>query len=171
MLFRRVEIGGRRRARGDELGVVVERETFEHRILVPPGTQGTIANLREGEVSALAPIGALADGTSLSLIQRWPVRVPVPPRAASHVTRPLLTGQRVFDLLFPVAEGGTALCRAVSGPARPSIEQSLAKFAEADVVVYVGCGERGNEMAEVLHDFAESPRRRAARACSSTAPC
>ncbi len=90
---------------------------------------------------------------------------------ASPRTRPFLTGQRVFDFLFPVAEGGTVAVPGGFGTGKTVIEQSLAKYAEADVVVYIGCGERGNEMAEVLHEFA-APRRPAhAAARCSIAPC
>jgi V/A-type H+-transporting ATPase subunit A len=101
------------------------------------------------------------DGTALTLLQRWPVRRPRPAAARLPCDRPFITGQRIFDLLFPVAEGGVVAVPGGFGTGKTVIEQSLAKHADADVVVYVGCGERGNEMAEVLADFARlvDPRR------------
>ncbi len=142
-------------APGDVLGTVDERPGFEHRVLVPIGKRGALRSLRSGHFAVSEPIGELEDGTSLSMVQRWPVRRPRPAAARVTSTRPILTGQRIFDFLFPVAEGGTVAVPGGFGTGKTVIEQSLARYAEADVVVYVGCGERGNEMAEVLHDFGE----------------
>jgi V/A-type H+-transporting ATPase subunit A len=139
---------------GDVLGIVAEAGGFEHRILVPPGKAGVLRTIRRGEMSLREPVGTLEDGTTLGLVQRWPVRRPRPAAARVAAPRPFLTGQRVFDFLFPVAEGGTVAVPGGFGTGKTVIEQSLAKFAEADIVVYIGCGERGNEMAEVLHEFA-----------------
>jgi len=139
---------------GDVLGTVEERGGFEHRILVPPGRGGVLRVLRDAQVTTADPVGELEDGTTLGLVQRWAVRRPRPVAARVAATRPFLTGQRVFDFLFPVAEGGTVAVPGGFGTGKTVIEQSLAKYAEADVVVYIGCGERGNEMAEVLHEFA-----------------
>ncbi len=138
---------------GDVLGEVEECEGITHRILVPPGVRGTLAALTPGDFTVHQPVGALADGTPLRLAHEWPVRQPRPARerVASH--RPFVTGQRVFDFLFPVAEGGSVAVPGGFGTGKTVIEQSLAKYAAADVVVYVGCGERGNEMAEVLDEF------------------
>lgn len=146
---------------GDILGTVEEPGGFEHRIMLPPGTNGVVRELRGGEVGVRDSVGALEDGTPLGLVQRWSVRRPRPVLGRSAAPRPFLTGQRVFDFLFPVAEGGTVAVPGGFGTGKTIIEQSLAKYAEADVVVYVGCGERGNEMAEVLHEFAGllDPRR------------
>ncbi len=152
--FRPVLAAGIAVHEGDVLGSVEERGGFEHRILVPPGTSGVLTSLHAGTVSALDPVGELEDGTLLRLGQRWPVRRPRPVAARVAASQPFLTGQRVFDFLFPVAEGGTVVIPGGFGTGKTVIEQSLAKFAQADVVVYVGCGERGNEMAEVLHEFA-----------------
>ncbi|HXY31172.1 MAG TPA: V-type ATP synthase subunit A [Gemmatimonadaceae bacterium] len=138
---------------GDVLGTVVEREAFTHRILVPPGVSGTIARISAGTHTVGATIGALDDGTPLSLSHRWPVRVPRPVAERLGSARPFVTSQRVFDLFFPVAEGGSTMVPGGFGTGKTIIEQSLAKFADADVVVYVGCGERGNEMTDVLTDF------------------
>ncbi len=138
---------------GDILGHVVEREGLNHPILVPPGVRGLLTTIETGEFTVTDTIGTLADGTALRLAHDWPVRVPRPVRAWQAATRPFITGQRVFDFLFPVAEGGAVAVPGGFGTGKTVIEQSLARHAEADVVVYVGCGERGNEMAEVLEEF------------------
>lgn len=138
---------------GDVLGTVAERPGVVHHVLVPPGVAGTIATLTAGAHTVVESIGALEDGTSLHLGHRWPVRQPRPAARRLPAAQPLVTGQRVFDFLFPVAEGGSVAVPGGFGTGKTVIEQSLAKFAEADVIVYVGCGERGNEMAEVLEEF------------------
>lgn len=138
---------------GDVLGHVQERAGFVHPILVPPKVRGTLAELRRGAYNVTEPIGRLEDGTPLRLAHAWPVRVPRPVQGWQAAARPFVTGQRVFDFLFPVAEGGAVAIPGGFGTGKTVIEQSLARHAEADVVVYVGCGERGNEMAEVLQEF------------------
>jgi V/A-type H+-transporting ATPase subunit A len=141
---------------GDVLGTIEEKPGITHRVMVPPNVTGTIKDLRSGIFTVIEPIGTLESGTALTLSQSWPVRVPRPHaerRAPSAETRPFLTGQRIFDFLFPVAEGGTAAVPGGFGTGKTIIEQSLAKYADADIVVYVGCGERGNEMTEVLSEF------------------
>jgi V/A-type H+-transporting ATPase subunit A len=153
-VFRPSRAAGDRVREGDVLGTVAERGGFEHRILVPPGRGGALRDLRGGELRTGDPVGELEDGTTLGMVQRWPVRRPRPVAGRVAASEPFLTGQRVFDFLFPVAEGGTVVVPGGFGTGKTVIEQSLAKFAQADVVVYVGCGERGNEMAEVLHEFA-----------------
>ena len=138
---------------GDVLGTVEERPGIAHRVMVPHGASGRIVELRAGEFTVDDAIGALEDGTVLRLAQRWPVRIPRPYATRHAASRPFITGQRVFDLLFPVAEGGSAAVPGGFGTGKTIIEQSLAKYADADIVVYVGCGERGNEMTEVLSEF------------------
>ncbi len=138
---------------GDVLGTVDEQPGFVHRVLVPPGIRGVVATLGDAEVTHADPIGALADGTPLFLAQRWPIRTPRPVEQRLSADQPLVTGQRIFDLLFPLAEGGTIAVPGGFGTGKTIVEHSLAKYASADVVVFVGCGERGNEMAEVLRDF------------------
>jgi len=140
-------------APGDILGTVEEKPGMLHRVLVPPGVSGAIASLASGDYSVADSIGSLADGTPLRLSHRWPVRVPRPVAERLGSSQPFVTGQRVFDLFFPVAEGGSAIVPGGFGTGKTIIEQSLAKFADADVVVYVGCGERGNEMTDVLTEF------------------
>ncbi|HEU4734737.1 MAG TPA: V-type ATP synthase subunit A, partial [Kofleriaceae bacterium] len=144
---------GDRVAAGDVLGVVHETIGFEHRILVPPGATGTIAAIGDAELTVEDAFGRLDDGTPLGLVQRWPVRTPRPVAQRLATDRPLVTGQRIFDLLFPLAEGGTVAVPGGFGTGKTIVEHSLAKYAAADLVVFVGCGERGNEMAELLEDF------------------
>lgn len=139
-------------AGGDVLGTVQE-PGMTHPILVPPGVSGTLASLEAGSYAVADAIGALGDGTPLRLAHDWPVRHPRPTARRLAADRPLVTGQRVFDFLFPVAEGGSVAVPGGFGTGKTVIEQSLAKYAEADVIVYIGCGERGNEMADVLEEF------------------
>ena len=119
-----------------------------------------LAELTAGSYAVEEPVGRLQDGTALTLLQRWPVRVPRPVARWLPADRPFVTGQRVFDFLFPVAEGGSVAVPGGFGTGKTVIEQSLAKHSMADIVVYVGCGERGNEMADVLEEFPtlEDPR-------------
>ena len=138
---------------GDVIGSVRETERIVHRIMVPPGVSGTIEAIRGGEARVTDEVARLTDGTGLTLLQRWPVRRPRPLAGRLPPDRPFLTGQRVFDTLFPLAVGGTAIVPGGFGTGKTIVEYTLAKFARADVIVYVGCGERGNEMTEVLAEF------------------
>jgi V/A-type H+-transporting ATPase subunit A len=153
--FRPLARPGQRVVGGDVLGELEERGGIMHRVLVPPDISGEIAELAEGRFTVAEPIGRLADGAPLGLSHRWPVRRPRPVAGRLASDRPFVTGQRVFDLLFPVAEGGSVALPGGFGTGKTVIEQALARFAEADIIVYVGCGERGNEMAEVLTEFPE----------------
>jgi V/A-type H+-transporting ATPase subunit A len=141
---------------GDVLGTVAEGP-ITHRIMVPPDSPpGRLTDLGAGEATVVQPIGQLEtpDGTiPLRLAHPWPVRRPRPTGRRLAVGRPLLTGQRVIDTIFPVAEGGTAVIPGGFGTGKTVVEQALARWSSADVVVYVGCGERGNEMAELLASF------------------
>jgi V/A-type H+-transporting ATPase subunit A len=152
---------------GEVLGRVAETQTIEHRVLAPPDVSGRVIEIREGEFTVQEPIGVLetnrdhqAARQELTLAQRWPVRRPRPYRAKLDPTEPLITGMRVIDTFFPVAKGGSAIIPGGFGTGKTVAEQSLARCAEADVVVYVGCGERGNELTEVLEEFPllEDPR-------------
>lgn len=151
--FQAARAAGERVEGGDVLGTVEERPGQTHAILVPPNVTGTLAGIASGTYTVRDVIARLTDGTELRLAHDWPVRLPRPvgSRLATH--RPFVTGQRVFDLLFPVAEGGSCAVPGGFGTGKTIIEQSLAKFADADVIVYVGCGERGNEMTDVLTEF------------------
>ena len=140
-------------AGGDILGRVEERPGFLHAILVPPDMKGKVATIRSGTFTVEESVGSLEDGRELSLAHTWPVRNSRPTGRRLPAERPFLTGQRIFDFLFPVAEGGSVSVPGGFGTGKTVIEQSLAKHADCDVVVFVGCGERGNEIAEVLGEF------------------
>ncbi|HHB89754.1 MAG TPA: V-type ATP synthase subunit A [Anaerolineae bacterium] len=146
---------------GDLLGTVPETPHFHHRILVPPDyPPGRVEGLRSGEFRVREVIGHLIPDNGgprrpLRLSHRWPVRKPRPIRRRLDPNIPLITGQRVIDTLFPIAKGGTAIIPGGFGTGKTVTEQSLAKWADADIVVYIGCGERGNEMTEVLVEFPE----------------
>jgi V/A-type H+-transporting ATPase subunit A len=148
---------------GDVIGTVQERPGFTHAIMMPPGAAGVVLAIGEGEFTIEDEIGRLDHGAPLKLGQTWPVRRPRPVAARLPDDRPFVTGQRVFDFLFPVAEGGAVVVPGGFGTGKTVIEQSLAKYAEADIVVYIGCGERGNEMAELLHEFPQLADRRTGR--------
>jgi V/A-type H+-transporting ATPase subunit A len=138
---------------GCVLGAVQERPGLRHKILAPPGVNGVLAQLDRGTFTVTDTIGTLDDGTRLTLAHEWPVRVPRRFSRRLAGGRPFITGQRIFDLLYPVAEGGSAAAPGGFGTGKTVIEHSLAKYSEADIVVFVGCGERGNEMTDVLHEF------------------
>jgi V/A-type H+-transporting ATPase subunit A len=137
---------------GSVLGSAAGRERREP-VLCPPDAAGRVAEVRPGPATVEEPVVRLEGGRELYLMHRWPVRRPRPVRRRLAPDVPFLTGQRVLDCFFPVAAGGTAVVPGGFGTGKTVLEQSLAKFAAADVIVYVGCGERGNEMAEVLDEF------------------
>ncbi|MGX8703100.1 MAG: V-type ATP synthase subunit A, partial [bacterium] len=157
---------------GDELaaGAVFaecpETESIMHRAMVPPrtGKVKVVSCVPDGRYTAYEPIITveLADGTraELSLAQKWPIRLPRPMKKRLSATEPLLTGQRILDTVFPIAKGGTAAIPGGFGTGKTMTQHAIAKFSNADVIVYIGCGERGNEMTEVLEDFSklEDPR-------------
>ena len=144
---------------GDILGTVQETEIVEHRIMVKPGVVGTVKSIAEGDYTVTEQIGSIetANGEELpvTLMQNWPVRRgrPFEKKLAPNV--PLVTGQRVVDTLFPIAKGGVAAIPGPFGSGKTVTQHQLAKWAEADIVVYIGCGERGNEMTDVLNEFPE----------------
>jgi V/A-type H+-transporting ATPase subunit A len=144
---------------GAALGVA-RRPDDAQPVLAPPDAEGRVAAARPGPATVDDPVVELEGGRVLTLAQRWPVRRPRPFRRRLASDVPFLTGQRVLDCFFPVAAGGTAMVPGGFGTGKTVLEQSLAKYGAADVVVYVGCGERGNEMAEVLDEFPrlEDPR-------------
>ncbi len=151
--FRPAVQRGDRVAEGDMLGDLEERPGFMHRVLVPPGMAGTVRTIHAGPCSIADVIAALDEGGEIGLAQHWPVRRPRPVAQRLADDRPFVTGQRVFDFLFPAAEGGSVAVPGGFGTGKTVIEQSLARYGAADVMVYIGCGERGNEMAEVLNEF------------------
>lgn len=143
---------------GDELGTVQETEAVLHRVLVPPRVSGKLVWIFEGEANIVTPIAKLetADGiVELPMLQRWPVRKGRPYAEKISPKEPMITGQRVIDTLFPVAKGGTAAVPGPFGSGKTVVQHQLAKWADADIIVYVGCGERGNEMTDVLMEFPE----------------
>ncbi len=140
---------------GTILGEVEETPGVIHRIMVPPNVAGKLAKLASGTYTVEDEIGRLADGTPLRLAQRWPVRTPRPSRKKLLPETPLLTGTRIFDALFPLSKGGVAAIPGPFGAGKTVTQQTLAKWCDADIIVYVGCGERGNEMTEVLAEFPE----------------
>lgn len=137
---------------GDILGVVAETTALQHRILVPPSISGTVTDVRSGPHRLEEPI-AWIDDAPVTMLTRWPVREPRPIASRLVASTPLVTGQRAIDVLFPIARGGAATIPGGFGTGKTVLQQSLAKWSHADVVVYVGCGERGNELAEVLQEF------------------
>jgi V/A-type H+-transporting ATPase subunit A len=152
--------GGQEVRGGACLGTVRETGSLTHRVLVPPGAGGRVAEVFGGERRLTDPVAVLEDGRRLGLLQRWPVRRRRPFARRLTPERPFLTGQRVLDCFFPIAVGGTAIIPGGFGTGKTVLEQTLAKFAAADAIVYVGCGERGNEMTDVLAEFPllEDPR-------------
>jgi V/A-type H+-transporting ATPase subunit A len=137
---------------GDTLGTVQETAQFTHRILVPPGVAGTVTDIRSGSARIDDPV-VWIDGRALTMLSRWPVRHPRPATGRLGLDTPFVSGQRSIDTLFPLARGGTATIPGGFGTGKTVLEQSLAKWGHADVIVYVACGERGNELTEVLDEF------------------
>lgn len=152
---------------GDLLGSITESRVIDHRLLVPPGRSGRVVEIQEGEFILEEVVAVLklegdhkAEQLEITLEQRWPVRQPRPVLARLSPQQPLITGTRIIDALFPVAKGGSAIIPGGFGTGKTVVEHCLARWADTDVVVYVGCGERGNEMTEVLEEFPtlEDPR-------------
>lgn len=143
---------------GDILGTVDETSVINHKIMVPNGISGKIKEIKDGEFTVEDTVAVIEtkDGDKkLNMIQKWPVRSPRPYNRKLDPDTPLITGQRVIDTFFPVAKGGAASIPGPFGSGKTVIQHQIAKFADADVVIYVGCGERGNEMTDVLDEFPE----------------
>ena len=150
---------GARVGGGDILGTVNESEALVHKVMVPPGMKGTLLSLRTGDYRVTDKIGTLEDDEGnthdLTLMQKWPVRVARPHAGKLPPTEPMVTGQRSIDSLFPIARGGTACVPGPFGSGKTVVQHQLAKWSNVDLVVYIGCGERGNEMTDVLREFPE----------------
>tara|TARA_B100001123_G_scaffold389819_1_gene466877 strand:+ start:2314 stop:4056 length:1743 start_codon:yes stop_codon:yes gene_type:complete len=138
---------------GHVIGTVQETETIEHRVMVPPGKGGVVKSIESGTFNITQTICKLDDGTEIAMMQEWPVRHPRPFVQKYAPDVPLMTGQRILDFLFPLAKGGTAGIPGPFGSGKTVTQQQLAKWSDAQIVVYIGCGERGNEMTEVLDEF------------------
>ncbi|MCR5627917.1 MAG: V-type ATP synthase subunit A [Lachnospiraceae bacterium] len=144
---------------GDVLGEVQETAVVKQKILVPPKKAGELKSIKEGDFKVTDVIAVIKteDGSEeeLTLMQKWPVRTGRPYKSKLSPERPLITGQRVIDTLFPIAKGGVAAVPGPFGSGKTVVQHQLAKWADADIVVYIGCGERGNEMTDVLNEFPE----------------
>ncbi len=138
---------------GDILGYVEETETVKHYIMVPPDQHGVIEEIvPEGDYTIVDPIAKIS-GKDITMLQKWPVRKPRPYRKKLEPKEPLITGQRVIDFFFPLAKGGKAAIPGGFGTGKTVTLQQLTKWSQVDIAIYVGCGERGNEMADALHSF------------------
>jgi len=144
---------------GDVIGTVQETQVVLHKIMVPPGLSGTIESIQAGSYTVLDTVAVLKkdDGetVNITMMQKWPVRVGRPYKHKYPPKAPLLSGQRIIDTLFPIAKGGTAAIPGPFGSCKTVMQHQLAKWSDVDIVVYIGCGERGNEMTDVLREFPE----------------
>ena len=144
---------------GDILGTVQETEAVLHKIMVPPNVEGQLTWIHSGEANVVQTIAKLVtskgETVELPMLQKWPVRIGRPYARKMAPTEPMITGQRVIDTLFPVAKGGVAAVPGPFGSGKTVVQHQLAKWVDADIIVYVGCGERGNEMTDVLMEFPE----------------
>ena len=138
---------------GQVIGKVQETETIEHRVMVPPNVGGKVKSIKSGTFNITETVCVLDDGTEIAMMQEWPVRHPRPFVQKYAPDVPLITGQRILDFLFPLAKGGTAGIPGPFGSGKTVTQQQLAKWSDAQIVVYIGCGERGNEMTEVFDEF------------------
>jgi len=141
---------------GDVLGTVPETELIEHKIMVPPEISGTVKEIKQGEFTVTQDIASIETENGLkkiTMLQRWPIRRPRPIKEKIFPDEPLVTGMRSIDTFFPIAKGGAGCIPGPFGSGKTVIQQALAKYCDAKVIVYIGCGERGNEMTEVLNEF------------------
>ena len=144
---------------GDILGTVEETEVVQQKIMVPYGVKGVVKSISEGSFTIEETIAVIQDEDNnqknIAMLQKWPVRRGRPYKQKINPKMPLLTGQRVIDTMFPIAKGGVAAVPGPFGSGKTVVQHQLAKWADADIVVYIGCGERGNEMTDVLNEFPE----------------
>ena len=156
--FNATAIIGSKLQTGDELGFVTETPVVRHSIMVPEGVNGTLKSIKSGSFTVLEPIAVITTergDVEVPMLRKWPVRRARKYKEKLSPDKPMVTGQRVIDMLFPIAKGG---CAAVPGPfgsGKTVVQHQLAKWADAEIIVYVGCGERGNEMTDVLNEFPE----------------
>lgn len=156
--FTPVKAAGDEVEAGDIVGVVQETSIIEHKIMVPYGVKGKIISLNEGDYTIVDKIGEIQTEkgvVDLAMMQKWPVRKGRPYARKLNPSAPMITGQRVIDTFFPVTKGGTACVPGPFGSGKTVVQHQLAKWADAQMVVYIGCGERGNEMTDVLNEFPE----------------
>ena len=153
-----VKVGDKVKA-GDVLGTVNETELVLHKILVPFGKDGTVESISAGDFTITDKIGAIKNDAGktfdITLMQKWPVRKARPYASKLAPSEPMVTGQRVIDAMFPIAKGGTACVPGQPGSGKTVVQHQLAKWSNVDIVIYIGCGERGNEMTDVLREFPE----------------
>ena len=144
---------------GDVLGTVQETTAILHKIMVPYGVKGTVKEIKEGEFIVTDVVAVITDANGkdqdVQMLQRWPVRIARPYTKKHMPSRPLNSGQRIIDTMFPLAKGGTAAVPGPFGSGKTVVQHQLAKWSDVDIVVYIGCGERGNEMTDVLMEFPE----------------
>ena len=144
---------------GDVIGTVQETAVVLHKIMVPVGLKGTIESIQAGSFTVLDTVAVLRDENGdkhqLTMMQKWPVRVGRPYKQKHPPTVPLCSGQRIIDTMFPIAKGGTAAVPGPFGSGKTVVQHQLAKWSDVDIVIYIGCGERGNEMTDVLREFPE----------------
>lgn len=141
---------------GDVLGTIPETDLILHRVMVPPGVSGTVKSIRAGEFTVEETIAVIASEKgefNAPLMQRWPVRIARPHDKKLPPQIPLITGQRVIDMFFPITKGGTGCVPGPFGSGKTVVQHQLAKWADADIIIFIGCGERGNEMTDVLLEF------------------
>ena len=144
---------------GDVIGTVQETSAILHKIMVPPTLSGRLISIKGGDFTVTETVAVLEDKKGekheLTMMQKWPVRISRPYASKSMPTRPMNSGQRIIDTLFPIAKGGTAAVPGPFGSGKTVVQHQLAKWSDVDIVIYIGCGERGNEMTDVLREFPE----------------
>ena len=146
---------GQKVSAGDELGYVDETPVVRHKIMVPYGVEGVVTEINGGKFNVTETVAVLDGDKKVCMLQRWPVRKGRPYKEKMTPTMPMVTGQRVIDTLFPIAKGGVAAVPGPFGSGKTVVQHQLAKWSDVDIVIYIGCGERGNEMTDVLNEFPE----------------